>query len=171
MRNWIVALAALLTIGLILPAAWAQQTILARSGTWEVFEGKTSNGRDVCGISATVSDRYFGLKLFGGHKTFSIQLGGRRLPVEKGQKVDMTLRFDANPLWRSSATGFRFNDDDPGLETQVNRRELQKFFSEFRSSNELRLQFSNLNTVDWVLPLNGTNALGKTFQTCSGRLD
>lgn len=58
----------------------------------------------------------------------------------------------------------------PGLETRVDRRELEKFFSEFRSSNELRLQFSNLNTVDWVLPLNGTNALGKTFQVCSGRL-
>lgn len=170
MRKWIVAVVVLWAAGLAIPAAWAQQTILARSGAWEVFDGKTEQGRDVCGISATMGERYFGLKLFGGNDTFSIQLGGRGLPVEKGQKVDMTLRFDANPLWRSAPVGFRFSDGDPGLETRIDRRELEKFFAEFRNSNELRLQFSNLNTVDWVLPLNGTNALGRTFQVCSGRL-
>ena len=171
MRKWMIAVVVLLATGFVVPAAWAQTTILARSGVWEVFEGKTDQGgRDVCGIAAQVGERYFGLKLFGGNETFSIQLGGRGLPVEKGQKVDMTLRFDANALWRSAPIGFRFSDGDPGLETKIHRSELEKFFSEFRNSNELRLQFSNLNTVDWVLPLNGTNALGRTFQICSGRL-
>ena len=71
MRKWVVAMAALWAAGFASPAAWAQQTILARSGAWEVFEGKTDQGRDVCGISATVGERYFGLKLFGGNDTFS----------------------------------------------------------------------------------------------------
>ena len=85
-------------------AALADTKNLARSGSWAAFGGTTTKGLGVCGISGSPGDRYFSLKQFSGYDTFIVQL---QVPtITDGDKVGMSLQFDANKLWAATATGF-----------------------------------------------------------------
>src|SRR5213595_2815422 len=82
----------------------AETKPLARAGSWQAFGGTTTKGRGVCGVSAEIATRYFGLKLFAGDDTFTIQMGTKQWTVTKGEKVGVTMRMDGNPVWRATAT-------------------------------------------------------------------
>ena len=73
----LVSAAAALAACLVVASAGAETATLAKSGIWEAFGGKTESGLPVCGISAEPRGRYFGIKLFSGNDTFTIQLGTR----------------------------------------------------------------------------------------------
>lgn len=121
----------------------------------------------MCGVSAEVSKRYFGVKLFAGNDTFTIQLGTGAWTVADGEKVDVTMRLDNNPVWRATATGFHFDDGDAGLQYTIDRRQLDTFVREFRNSSTLRLQFQGGRFAEWVMGLEGTMAVYGAFQTCT----
>jgi hypothetical protein len=148
-------------------SASAETKALARAGSWEAFGGTTTQGRGVCGISAEVAKRYFGVKLFAGNDTFTIQLGTPAWTVTKGEKVGVTMRLDSNPVWRATGTGFHFEDGDGGLQYAVKRAELDTFAREFRNSSTLRLQFENNRFPEWIMGLEGTMAVNAAFQTCT----
>jgi hypothetical protein len=120
----------------------------------------------VCGISAEVAKRYFGMKLFAGNDTFTIQLGTGAWTVTDGEKVGVTMRLDGNPVWRATATGFHFDDGDGGLQYTVNRSELDNFAREFRDSSTLRVQFQDVRFPEWIMGLEGTMTVNGAFQTC-----
>src|SRR5436305_11336993 len=146
--------------------ALADTKTLAQAGSWEAFGGTTSAGRGVCGISAEVAKRYLGVKFFAGNDTFTIQLGTPAWTVADKEQVGITMRLDANPIWRATAVGFHFDDGDAGLQFTVNRAELDNFSREFRDSSQLMLQFQDNRFPQWILGLEGTMAVNSAFQTC-----
>jgi hypothetical protein len=146
--------------------ASAETKTLARAGSWEAFGGTTSKGNGVCGISAEPGGLYFGLKLFAGGKTFTIQMGTSQWTIENGTKVPLTLRFDSNPIWRATGTGMHFDDNDAGLQFDVNRDEMGNFAREFRTSSQLRIQFQDNRFPPWLIGLEGTMAVDTAFQNC-----
>jgi hypothetical protein len=157
-----------LAAGLIAAAAGAsaETKTLARAGSWEAFGGTTTGGRGVCGISAEPDGRYFGLKLFAGGKTFTIQMGTKAWTVDNGTKIPLTLRFDNNAVWKATGTVFHFDDGDAGLQFDVNRTEIDTFAREFRDSSTLRIQFENNRLPQWTMGLEGTMAVNTAFQGC-----
>jgi hypothetical protein len=144
----------------------AKTSKLAQQGDWEAFGGTTSNGRGVCGISSEQSGRYFGVKLFAGNSTFTIQLGTHPWQITSGEKLGAVMRFDDNSPWRATGTGMHFDDGDGGLEFTINRSELDRFGLEFRGGNQLRIQFEGLRFPEWLMSLQGTQAVNGAFQTC-----
>src|SRR5262245_929973 len=82
MRRWGILAASVLAAS----TAWADTRTLAQSGIWEAFGGTTDSGRGVCGISAEPNGRYFGLKLYAGNDTFTIQLGTNEWKFADGEK-------------------------------------------------------------------------------------
>jgi hypothetical protein len=159
---------AILALGLAAASetAAAETKTLATSGSWEAFGGTTPQGRGVCGISAEVAKRYFGVKFYAGNDTFTIQLGTPEWAVTKGEKVGVTMQLDSNPVWRAGATAFNFEDGDAGLQYHINRAELDNFAREFRNSSLLKLRFENNRLAPWTLGLQGTMAVNGAFQTC-----
>jgi hypothetical protein len=155
-----------LTAMAIVNGASADTKTLARAGSWEAFGGTTSTGRGVCGISAEAEKRYFGVKFFAGNDTFTIQLGTPAWTVANSEQVGITMRLDANPIWRATAAGFHFDDGDAGLQFTINRAELDNFSREFRDSSQLRLQFQEDRFPQWIMGLEGTMAVNSAFQTC-----
>ena len=144
-------------------AALAETKNLARSGSWAAFGGTTTKGLGVCGISGSPGDRYFSLKQFSGYDTFTVQL---QVPsITDGDKVGMSLQFDANNVWTATATGFHFEDGDAGLEFTINRSEANRFAYEFESSSQLRIRFDS-GLPQWVMGLQGTMAVSTAFKGC-----
>jgi hypothetical protein len=169
MARWgLIALAWGLTA--IAADGFADTKTLARSGSWEAFGGTTTNGSGVCGISAEPGGRYFGLKLFAGNKTFTIQMGTSQWKIEDGRKVPLTLRFDGHPAWRAIGTSFHFDDGDAGLQFDVRREEVDKFAQEFRDSSTLRINFQDGAFAPWALGLQGTQIVNSAFQNCMRNL-
>lgn len=150
----------------IAAGASADTKTLARAGSWEAFGGTTTGGRGVCGISAEPAGHYFGLKLFAGGKTFTIQMGTGAWKLDNGRKVALTLRFDNSPIWHATGTVFHFDDGDAGLQFDVNRAEIDTFAREFRDSSTLRIQFENNALPQWIMGLEGTMAVNSAFQGC-----
>ena len=147
--------------------ARAETKTLASAGTWEAFGGTTTKGRPVCGVSQEVGGRYFGLKLFSGGNTFTIQLGTKEWKLADKAKIKVVLRFDANKPWNATGTAFHFDDGDSGLQFDVNKSEVTQFMSEFRASAALRLEFVNSNLADWSLSLAGTGGVSDAFLNCN----
>jgi hypothetical protein len=153
------------SLGLAAVAAQANTRTLARSGNWEAFGGTTTSGRPVCGVSQTAADgSYFGLKLFSGDTTFTIQIGRKSWKIQDREKSKIAMLFDANRPWHSVGTGMHFNDGDSGLEYTVNRSELDEFNREFRNSSQLILQFEHV--ADWTVNLAGSNQVIEALQEC-----
>lgn len=146
--------------------ASAETKVLARVGSWEAFGGTATGGRGVCGISAEPAGRYFGLKLFAGVDTFTIQMGTSAWKLDNGKKVPLTMRFDANPMWKATGTAFHFDDGDAGLQFDVSRAEIDNFAREFRGSSQLRIRFENDALPQWIMGLEGTMAVNGAFQEC-----
>ena len=152
-------------------AVLADTTTLARSGAWEAFGGTTTKtNRALCGMSSETNGHYFGLKLFSGDNTFTIQLGASTWKIENGSKQKLQMRFDGNSPWNAEGTGMHFDDNDAGLEFTVNRSELNTFMQEFRQSGTLYISFTGSNAKPWTISLNGTNSLADTFQQCNAKL-
>ena len=161
------ALAVCLAASTAATVAGAETKPLARAGTWEAFGGTTLKGRPVCGVSQEVGGRYFGLKLYSGGDTFTIQVGTKEWKLADKAKIKVVLRFDANKPWNATGTAFHFEDGDSGLQFEVNKSEVTPFMSEFRTSATLRLEFVGSNLADWSLSLSGTGAVSDAFLSCN----
>src|SRR5262249_39268251 len=95
-----------LAVCLAAATAYADTKTLAEAGTWEAFGGTTTQGRPVCGVSQEVGGRYFGLKLYSGGETFTIQLGTKEWKLDDKAKIKVVLRFDAHNPWNATGTAF-----------------------------------------------------------------
>ena len=165
-----VAAGGLLTALLAASSVSAETRTLLRSGTWETFGGTTSKGNPICGMSAEVNTRYFGIKRIAGDEIVTIQLGTPQWKLERGEKKQVRLIFDSNSPWNAPGTGMHFDDGDPGLEFTINQGEVANFMREFRMSGQLVVQFPDANFADWKLSLSGSSAVSDAFQQCAGRL-
>lgn len=151
--------------GLALAAgALAETKALATSGSWRAFGGTTNSGRGVCGISGDPGGRYFGLKFFAGDDTFVVQFQVPR--VDKEAKYDLAIRFDANPQWTATGTGFMFQDGDAGIEFAINKNESDNFAREFKNSSRMVVQFTGGAYPVWTVGLEGTLAVSNAFSSC-----
>lgn len=160
------ALASCLLASLWASPSHAKTKTLAQAGSWMAFGGTAEkSNQGVCGISAEPGGRYFGLKFFAGDDAFTIQMGTKDWKLTDGGRVEMTMQFDAHPMWRGRGTAFHFSDGDAGLELSVKRNQLDRFQLEFRSSSQLQIKFNGV-LPDWRLGLEGTNAVNAAFQTC-----
>jgi hypothetical protein len=159
---WVMAVA----FSLVGAAARADTHVLARAGAWQVFGGTTTSGRGVCGISGSPGGQYFGLKVFAGDSTFTIQLGKSGWRIADGGKQRLTMRFDAHQVWRATGTGLHFNDGDAGLEFTIRSGEMVNFLQEFGNSNVLRIVFDRSGVTPWQLSLAGTGALFDPLEIC-----
>ena len=165
------ALSALaVTASLALASALAETKTLVRSGPWEAFDGTTSKGNPICGMSTEVDTNYFGIKRIGSDGTITIQLGTGRWKLTDGQKMGLNMIFDANPVWRATGTGMHFDDGDPGLEFIINQTETENFMREFRQSAWLVVKFPDGNFADWKLSLSGSSTVNDAFVRCARRL-
>ncbi len=156
-----------LTVGLTLSAAHAETSTLVRAGSWEAFGGTTNTGRPVCGVSRDVESKYFGLKLYSGDATFTIQVGAKDWKITDGAKFNVVLTFDTRSPWNGPSTGMHFSDGDAGLEFTIKKDQIDLFMTEFRGSNQLRVQFQNATLADWTLGLSGSNAVSEAFLKCN----
>jgi hypothetical protein len=66
---------------------------------------------------------------FGG----TTEVGNKAWRIDNGAKLKVPMNFDGNATWNATATGFHFNDGDPGLEFTVNVNEKNQFLTEFRN--------------------------------------
>jgi hypothetical protein len=164
------SLAVAAALSLAATSASAETKSLARAGSWEAFGGTTVAGRSVCGISAEPAGRYFGLKLYSSNTTFTIQMGTSQWKIDNGTKVPLSLRFDGNPVWSATGTGFHFDDGDAGIQFDVQRAEIENFAREFRDSSKLLIQFQDNRFPQWIMGLEGTLAVNAAFQSCIRRL-
>ena len=169
-RKIVTALAVCLAATTASSVAGAETKTLAEAGTWEAFGGTTTQGRPVCGVSQEVGGRYFGLRLYSGGETFTIQLSTKEWKVADKAKIKVVLRFDAHNPWNATGTAFHFEDGDSGLQFHVNKSEVTQFMSEFRASTTLRLEFVGSNLADWSLSLAGTARVSDAFLTCNSGL-
>ena len=166
MRGLFVLAALALAAGLPAQSGHADTKVVAKAGSWEAFAGTTRGDKiGVCGISATVGDRYFGLKQFAGERTFTIQMSDKSWQLKIDQDVALTLQFDVSLTWRANGTAFRFDDGDPGIQLDVGRTELDRFRREFRDSSLLRIRFGDL-LPEWQLGLQGTGAMNGPLEDC-----
>ena len=67
---------------------------MVKAGGWEAFNGTTTKGKPVCGMSSSPKDQYFGLKHFSGDTTFTIQIGKSSWRIENGSKQKLTMRLE-----------------------------------------------------------------------------
>jgi hypothetical protein len=162
--------AALSAVCLATAAAHAEVKVTASAGGWEAFGGTTSSGLPVCGISKDLTEKYFGVKLFSGNDTFTVQLSDKEWNLEKGTKYDITMRFDQNKVWRATGVGFLFNDGDPGIEYTIQRQELGEFTKEFGGSSGLVLHLAQPGKQDWTIDLTGVKDVKTAFETCNSNL-
>ena len=154
-------------------AALAETKIIATSGDWNAFGGTTNQKPPVgvCGVSRETDTQYFGLKLFAGEDTFTIQMGTRRwAAIAEKQRIEVTMRIDSQPLWRATGTTFRFADGDMGIEYDIKKEEVGKFMAEFRGGTRIHITFANPGMPPWDLSLTGTAALSDAFMGCTRRL-
>jgi hypothetical protein len=150
-------------------AARADTTTLAKAGGWEAFGGTTNKGRPVCGLSIEPPNRYFGLKLFAGDETFTIQLSDKAWSITDKSKYGVSMRFDNNRVWTASAAGMHFTDGDPGAEFTIRKGELTRFNREFGSSKMMRLQYTN-GMDDWAVDLAAAHEVNSKFAECNAKL-
>jgi hypothetical protein len=150
---------------LLASAASADTKALANAGDWSAFGGTTTQGTPVCGVSRTADDQYFGLKLFAGEDTFTIQMGTKHWQLVDKVQLKVVMTIDGNPNWNATGIGFHFADGDAGLEFDINKDEVGKFMSEFRNGSRIRIQFQGL--PDWTLALNGANQVSDAFIACT----
>lgn len=158
-------MASLLAVCLHASIGHAETKVIAKAGSWQAFGGTARDGTGVCGISAEVGNRYFGLKQFAGQNSFDIQMSEKTWQLAKDQKVGLTLQYDTQPTWRATATAFRFDDGDPGIEFAINRSELDRFRREFRDSSLMLIRFGGL-LPEWRLGLEGTSAMNGPLENC-----
>jgi len=153
-------------------AASAQTRVTASAGDWNAFEGKTTGEGPVgvCGVSRETNNQYFGLKLFGGEDTFTIQMGSKHWKMPEKQRVSVTMIVDNNDPWYSTGQTFRFADGDMGIEYDLNKSEVGRFMTQFREGNTIRIQFRHSGMPEWVLSLGGTGKLSDTFMSCTRTL-
>lgn len=166
MRKFVIAALAMVGLCLVASAAQADVRILAQVGTWQAFGGTANNGQQICGVSTSGDGKFFSIKYFYGDTTFTLQLGSDGWRIANGAKQKMSMRYDSNPPWNATATGFHFTSGRAGLEATINKSQLQKFMAEFRASNELRVSFDGANVAGWWVSLAGTNAVSQVFLRC-----
>jgi hypothetical protein len=142
---------------------------LATAGSWKAFEGRSDDGTAICGLSSDTGGRYFAMKRYAGYDTITIQIGAHAWKLPEGEKVEMNMRYDANPGWVAKGTVIHFGDGDAGLEFDVGQPELVRFRSEFRNSNVLRITFNGA-LPDWQVDLGGTSAVETVFQDCMRKM-
>ena len=169
MRIFVIAIS---TIFVALSAAWADTKVTASAGDWNAFEGTTSGNKPVgvCGVSRDTNNQYFGLKLFAGEDTFTIQMGSKRWQVAEKQKIGVTMIIDQHNPWNATGSTFRFADGDMGIEYDIDKNQVGKFMAEFRGGGTIRIQFRNSGMPDWALSLDGTGKLSDTFMACTRKL-
>lgn len=165
MKSLLVTAVASFAIGVLVSSALAETEVLARSGNWEAFGGTTDTGRPLCGISAEVEGRYFGLKLFSGNDTFTVQMGTSEWKLDDGTEIELTMHYDTNLPWRATGTVMHFSDGDAGLEFRIKRDELERFQEEFRTTSELQVKFNDV-LPNWQFSLQGAGELDGALQTC-----
>ena len=161
----------LLASCLAAPPVHAKTSLLKQSGNWEAFDGTTTDGRPVCGMSATVGDRYLGLKLFKGLTYLVMQLGTKEWKINKGEKIGMRMQFDARPMWSMTGSGMHFSDGDAGLEVHINVSQADKLMTELRGAKSLHIEYLSGNIANWQLELAGTNVVGQAFDGCRAKLN
>jgi hypothetical protein len=164
-RRALAACAALIIL-LAAGAAFANVRILAQVGDWQAYGGSATNGTRMCGVSTNSGGKYFSVKYFYGDATFTIQMGSNGWRIGNGAKQRLTLRFDSNPPWRATGTGFHFSNGQAGLELSVAKDQLTAFLSEFRASNALRMTFDGNNVSGWWVSLTGSSAVSHVFVQC-----
>jgi hypothetical protein len=165
-----IAACGLLAVLLSACSASAETRTLLRSGIWEAFGGATSKGNPICGMSAEVNTRYFGIKRIAGDDMVTIQLGTPQWKLDRGEKKQVRLIFESNSPWNAPGTGMHFDDGDPGLEFTINQGEVANFMREFQMSGQLVVQFPDANFPDWKLSLSGSSAVRDAFSQCTRHL-
>lgn len=151
------------------PASSGFTRPLATAGNWKAFEGKSDDGTAICGLSSETGGRYFAMKRYANLDAITIQIGAHAWKLPEGEKVEMAMRYDANPGWTAKGTVIHFSDGDAGLEFDVGQPELIRFRSEFRNSNFLRITFNGA-LPDWQVDLGGTSAMETVFQDCQRKM-
>lgn len=156
-----------LTTCLAIGSAGAATSTLAESGAWKAFGGTTESDKPVCGVSTSPEDKYFGLKLFSGSETFTIQISVKQWKVSDKAKYPLTMRFDARTPWTATGTGMHFPDGDPGLEYEVKKQELDTFMREFRNSKKMLIQLKQKGLAPLRLDISDVSTLTDRFESCN----
>lgn len=160
-----VAIAAM-TISFAATNAAAGTNTVIKAGDWQAFDGTTTNGQPVCGISTDVGGRYLGVKYFAGRSTAVVQMGGKNLKIDDDEKRDVRLRIDDHSGWRGNGTGFRFSDGDPGIEFQIKKSELDQFVEDVQSGHSLIVTVLSTSNGNWDFDLAGTRSVHTALAKC-----
>jgi hypothetical protein len=145
-------------------------TSLARTITEQYH---AADGRSVTGFSPVRGQMaccFWCGWLFSGNDTFTVQLSNKDWNLVKGNKYDITMRFDQNRLWSAQGVGFVCGNGDPGIEYIVRRQELHEFIKDFGSSSGLVLHLPNSRVPDWTIDLTGVKAVNDEFENCNRNL-
>lgn len=166
----------ILAIGLwlaMLAVPAQSQTVETGSyGAWTSFEGRSSRGRQMCGIYARGGDRSLYFKYFAGEADFSMQIYKASWEVLQPTPVRVQLRLGAgyvsNPL---NATAYpRQNGAQPMVEANLRFEGSEEFWSALRAATQGRLEFLTGNEGTWTISLNGSNAAVTAMADCIRRI-
>ena len=148
---------------------FAQTTTLATAGAWKAFGGKTDKGVPLCGISTSGKGLFFSLKIYKGDDDMTVQLGSSDWKIKDGAKQKVAMKLGKETPWKATATGFHFSDGDAGLEFVVGLKNLEKFLTEFATSDKLAVSFEGSDVAGWTAGLSGTAPVLTALGECANK--
>ena len=173
MVSWIRAglAGAAMVVALATTPAMADTKVFARSGIWEAYNGTSSDGTKVCGISASGGGRWFGFKYFAGDDEFTVQMSKDTWDIPKGLKVSVALTFDDETPWKAQATGFKMSDGDAALQFGIPFKRATSFLKEFQAADTMVVEFPSQKALKaWEADMKGSHNIVEQFGKCLQRM-
>lgn len=149
----------------------ADTKVISKSGNWEAFGGTSTAGKPVCGISYDTKEQYFGVKLFAGDASFTVQMSKKNWKIADKAKQDLTVTYGTYSPWKATGVGMHFGDGDAGIEFTVKQSENAEFFKEFGSADKLHVQFPGTSVAEWTLSLDGVDEVRASYLKCVSNLN
>jgi hypothetical protein len=145
----------------------AEVTPILSLGGWEVFAGRSDDGRPLCGMSTQGGGRWLGIKHFKGDSTVVVQLSEATWRVADNVQVAVLMQFDNDSPWRATAASFHSSNGDGVLQFPIYRQQFVQWIEEFKKSDILYVRFPNEENIeDWQADLSSTAQIADAWALC-----
>jgi hypothetical protein len=154
----------------------AQTSDTGRSGDWINYEGRSEDGRRLCGFRSRGQVRSVHFKKFEGDDFFVIQLFNHNWRFSERASVQISMRLggerwewfgDTEP---SRPSRLRSSTPVPHVVTfPIPHGQWASFWNAFRWASEGTIDFLTGNEASWPLSLIGSNVAVLRYQDCVSR--
>ena len=159
MRLLLVAIAALCLAN----PAWAELRVTSHVGSWDVFSGTGTDGRQTCGVGNTnpTNGQAFSLRyaLGGDGVTFVAAKPSWNIP--EGTRIPVVMQVGLDRPWTEQAVGH-----GDRVEWTMDRTTVQSFDTQFRRELTMTVTFPAGSEPPWIVSLHGSTAASNAMGRC-----